>query len=489
MKIERRYADARAVAEENPPKEFLENSRMLNPTLHFIPNHPLAPALRDCLAMLIKELEAGGVPEGFRSPVASGKKRERGSLRTVECLLANIIGLKQSEQDTLALSLQHAAYKGTGLSGTGLVNLVNLGDLLKLWKLKKGYRLKNHSRLSRIYPRRKFDRVIFAALAEGIGDKKDFIYSKPQQLVRLRDNGEDVPASEWNAAHKVDFEKIALLENCLRWFNLVISEYKIETINERLYPALYVVFNNHFAHGGRFYTGRGGHTNLPKSERRTVTFDGQPTVELDFQGLHIRMLYHLAGKEFPSKSDPYATVLKQLGLQPEIIFQKFPSIRDDLKDMLLAFINDKASEKQQVARANRRLFYGQTEKKKERAIRREKIWRKAGLLPLNENSKPSCAHVIQAFKKAHQPIREKFATGCGLQLQNLDAEITRWVMLEMMVSNMDECIPTLPVHDSFITLAQFQRKLRNAMQDAYRFVIRQQTKRADFSFKIPIGKD
>src|SRR5262249_39596697 len=52
------------------------------------------------------------------------------------------------------------------------------------------------------------------------------------------------------------------------------------------------------------YTGRYGHQGLRKMERATIQFAGEPSVELDFSGLHIRMLYHREGMKYDG--DPYA---------------------------------------------------------------------------------------------------------------------------------------------------------------------------------------
>src|SRR5262249_1638443 len=55
---------------------------------------------------------------------------------------------------------------------------------------------------------------------------------------------------------------------------------------------------------GRLYTGKFGHQSLSKIERKTICIDGGPTVELDYGGLHPRLLYHLGGIDY--QDDPYA---------------------------------------------------------------------------------------------------------------------------------------------------------------------------------------
>jgi hypothetical protein len=57
-----------------------------------------------------------------------------------------------------------------------------------------------------------------------------------------------------------------------------------------------------FANGGRFY---GGHwQNIPaEGGRDQITINGQPTIEIDYRALHIRLLYQEVGKQMPA--DPY----------------------------------------------------------------------------------------------------------------------------------------------------------------------------------------
>jgi hypothetical protein len=43
--------------------------------------------------------------------------------------------------------------------------------------------------------------------------------------------------------------------------------------------------------------------NLPKRERQLIRIDGEPATELDYAGLHIRMLHHLNGHDPPHDED------------------------------------------------------------------------------------------------------------------------------------------------------------------------------------------
>lgn len=69
-------------------------------------------------------------------------------------------------------------------------------------------------------------------------------------------------------------------------------------------PIHYAIFTDHWGWQGRLYTGKYGHQSLRKIERSTIEFNGCPSVELDYGGMHTRLLYHLAGIDY--REDPYA---------------------------------------------------------------------------------------------------------------------------------------------------------------------------------------
>jgi hypothetical protein len=56
------------------------------------------------------------------------------------------------------------------------------------------------------------------------------------------------------------------------------------------------VFNIDWCHGGRFY--HAPHLTIPSACRKTMVINGEPTTELDYSGLHIRMLYHHVGIDY-----------------------------------------------------------------------------------------------------------------------------------------------------------------------------------------------
>lgn len=188
---------------------------------------------------------------------------------------------------------------------------------------------------------------------------------------------------------------------------------------------LYRVFNNgDFEEGGRFFGGWWQHAN--KHLRRTITIDGQPTVEADFKGLHPAMLFAKHGLPIPP--DPYALV-------PGIADND--TLRGHAKTTFLALLN-------------------------------------AGKRGTSEPKDFDPAKHGMTAKTFRQSVRDAFpmlpgifGTGIGLRLQREDSDLAERIMLHFA----DRHVPVLPVHDSFIIAARHRDELVRVMQavfhDAY----------------------
>ena len=197
------------------------------------------------------------------------------------------------------------------------------------------------------------------------------------------------------------------------------------------YELLHRVFNiESFDCGGRFYGA--SHLELPKEIRkRHITINRNPTVELDYAALHIRMLYHLIG--IPYMDDPY-TVLCDSDEERKIF-----------KLAQLIAIN------------------ALDEKKAIMAIRNE--FRKKGIK--YDLTNESIGKLLTRFKKVHHPIAKYIHTGKGRELQNLDSQITEIILMDLMNKN----ISVLPVHDSYIVEEGYQGILAEKMVEAYEKVM------------------
>ncbi|WP_157237844.1 hypothetical protein [Desulfobacter curvatus] len=92
--------------------------------------------------------------------------------------------------------------------------------------------------------------------------------------------------------------KIGKFDNQIKWAYRIrgsLGKQGIEELVFRLkYEACHRVFNNSsFNNGGRFYGA--SHLDIPSHMRGFIRINGEPVVELDYDALHVVMLYHLRG--------------------------------------------------------------------------------------------------------------------------------------------------------------------------------------------------
>ena len=210
---------------------------------------------------------------------------------------------------------------------------------------------------------------------------------------------------------------------------------------EDLYPLLTAIFNNSsWDLGGRLYSthNRGiAYQDIPSDLRKTIRINGEETVEIDYSGLHISMLY--ARKNISPPDDPYSFLSSDQ--------------RPLAKKAMLIMIN--ASSKKECIK---RLEYDKVE-----------LCNKQGLSPKKRKLKhafeccPNIAEIIDLITQKHAAISEFFFSGIGLQLQNLDSLIA----LEIVGCFCSKGIPVLPVHDSFIIAKSHSAALKEMMQSVF----------------------
>jgi DNA-binding XRE family transcriptional regulator len=182
---------------------------------------------------------------------------------------------------------------------------------------------------------------------------------------------------------------------------------------------LHRVFNRDFKNGGRFY----GHfvQGLPKKIRPLITVNGEPVAEPDYRAHHLRILYALEGQ--PLRGDPYEVD----GWE-----------RSVAKVALLIMINAPSWQ-----------------------ITRGAIMHRFGLIP------DEAGNLIEALKHRHAPIAKYFQSGAGCRLQCYDSRMAD----RILVGATRQGIPVLPIHDSFITPARHEDRVRGLMDTAFQTVI------------------
>lgn len=210
----------------------------------------------------------------------------------------------------------------------------------------------------------------------------------------------------------------------------------------RLRPTHFRIFTNDFDHHGRIYTGRYGHQSLRKLERASIRFDGELGIEVDFSGMHPRMLYHQCGIDY--RDDPYA------------LWNRRPTDAQRLlaKKAFNALLNAK-SKRAAIASCDDRL---RIQGKSGRALRDAKRLKRA----LAEQE-TSFAEVVAAVVRPHRPIEDAFCDDVGMRLMRIDLGIAMEVFDHFATLG----VPCLGVHDSFIVPAKHERTLREGMTEFY----------------------
>lgn len=206
----------------------------------------------------------------------------------------------------------------------------------------------------------------------------------------------------------------------------------LELVFRLKYEACHRVFNNSsFKNGGRFYGA--SHLDIPSHMRGFIRINGEPVVELDYDALHIVMLYHLRGLDIDLALDPYERIVG-------------PEDRTIKKIALLTAIN------------------APTEAKAIGGIRKTLVDDGITGDILTDKALRS---LIARAKLAHPDIDDDIASGKGIELQNIDSGIADAILTNLMALN----IPALPVHDSFIVPQQYEEKLRQQMSDEYKKIL------------------
>jgi hypothetical protein len=199
------------------------------------------------------------------------------------------------------------------------------------------------------------------------------------------------------------------------------------TVDEKFYAIapLYRVYNNStYGEGGRFYGS--AEQQAKKSVRKLFKINNNNTVELDYSNLHISMLYDLKGVKLTQ--DAYKVLNSD----------NLPYKRGIIKKALLTMLNAK------TRRSAVGAIQDNLTKSKEKGY-------KAG-------------SIYDDVSSCHNQIADKFGSGSGVRLQNIDSNIA----LNVMYHFAEKGVLCLCIHDSFIVECHYEEELREVMEKFYR---------------------
>jgi hypothetical protein len=224
---------------------------------------------------------------------------------------------------------------------------------------------------------------------------------------------------------------------------------------------LHRVFTTDPTKGGRF-AGAWWFT-LPSTLRPHVRMSAPgkppaPTVELDYEALHFRMLY--AEEGVPCTEDPYSIYndpAKNKATRKAVKSLSFNMINADNREDALNAMKK---------RINKKLF--------------PDWWGKAHpgeswptlTSGSKENEKvalmwpgcPTLQALMQDIEAKHMPIAKHFGSGAGRRLMFKDSQIAERILLRMID---EHGVAPLPVHDSYIVRYDYKDALWEIMQDEF----------------------
>jgi len=204
---------------------------------------------------------------------------------------------------------------------------------------------------------------------------------------------------------------------------------------------VYRVFNNSsWLEGGRFYGG--WWQQISEEDRRHIVLNGIRTIEVDYSGIHIMLLYCRKNINYTG-TDPYTIDLPEI---PDAGARRWL-----IKQVLLTAVNAK-DVRTTCAAVRRTVTTSLPDYYK---------------LPDIKLTDKFLTSIIDKLRDFHPDIAEFFCTGAGIELQNEDSQIASIIMNRFTKAGS----PVLPVHDSFICYEEDAPELREAMREAFQDVV------------------
>ena len=179
--------------------------------------------------------------------------------------------------------------------------------------------------------------------------------------------------------------------------------------------------------GGRFHGG--WWQNINSDLRKQIYINDESTVEQDYSGLHVNLLYGLKGIQ-PPLEDHYEVEHLLLDFSTK-------EQRKIVKGVVLNAINAN----------NTKSAYAAFRQQQETGSREKSLKDK------------QLEALLKAFKRKHPKIQESLCSDKGVELMHMDGRITAKVIKHFTNKN----IPILSIHDSYITQNQHTGELRKVM--------------------------
>mgnify|MGYP006875060660 CR=1 FL=1 len=192
--------------------------------------------------------------------------------------------------------------------------------------------------------------------------------------------------------------------------------------------------------GGRFYADV---QNVPSDWRKHMRIGGEPVVELDYDNLHIAMLYAEEGKRL--SGDAYDITSEfDLGEEMDEVI--------GLREEEIQFYRQR--QRKVVKRALNVLINAENYQSAYEALKHHGWTEEIGAPLANDVFKP----LVGALRKKHRAIDDHFHSDAGIRLQRKDSDLAYEVMTET---------GAIGIHDGFVIEASREKELRDAMKRAF----------------------
>ncbi len=192
--------------------------------------------------------------------------------------------------------------------------------------------------------------------------------------------------------------------------------------------------------GGRFYADV---QNIPSDWRKHMRIGGEPVVELDYDNLHIAMLYAEEGKRL--SGDAYnITSSFDLGEEMDEVIGLCEEEREHYRQR----------QRTVVKRALNVLINAENYQSAYKALKHHGWTEEIGAPLADDVFKP----LVDALRKKHRAIDHHFHSDAGIRLQRKDSDLAYEVMTQT---------GAIGIHDGFVIEASREKELRDAMKRAF----------------------
>lgn len=244
----------------------------------------------------------------------------------------------------------------------------------------------------------------------------------------------DGKSKSLNISSEIYAHNQELIENTttlLRQYDELMRTVKIKAPWGDVYSArtsMTRIFNDgSFDLGGRFYCPI---QSLKKEARRSLTFNGDPVVEIDYSSIHPNLLYQLNSCHFISRSE--SNDHYQYRTNDE-------SKRSLVKKVFNLLLNRTGTKKTEISSI---IYHCKTTQEEAVDLRN---W----------------------IYKLHEPIAHLFGKGQGIRLQRTDSDIA-FKVIEWFVKNKR---PIIMIHDSALVSVRDTENLKLSMHESYQELV------------------